>query len=150
MQLWRYKYIPVKKFNLSKAADIQPKTLLKSKLFYHRYFARFLFGILSRGCFRTKQPNQPSVIMQPGKFLKPVTLAMSFSRYAWRRNASLVYGMAISLLFIWVNLKIYILVIQERCFANFSSKKISYFSAHSAHVEKYQTLYKLFWKQPRI
>ena len=82
MQLWRYKYIPVKKFNLSKAADIQPKTLLKSKLFYRRYFARFLFGILSRGCFRTKQPNQPSVIMQPGKFLKPVSLALPFSRYA--------------------------------------------------------------------
>ena len=90
--------------------------------------------------------------MKPGKFFEPVSLARLFSvatlllwklkgrcrvkwlwveshfttrlfRYAWRNNLSLIYGMAISLLFIWVNLKISILVIQEPCFANFLLKK---------------------------
>ena len=65
--------------NLSKAADIQPETLLKNKLFHQRYFARFLSGTLFSGSFHTKQPNQPSVIMQPGKLLKPVSLAQPFS-----------------------------------------------------------------------
>ena len=153
----------MKKFNLSKAAYIQPETLLKNKLFHHRFFARFLFGTLFSGSFRAKQPKQPSVVMKPGKYFEPVSLARPLSvatlllwklkgrcrvkwlwveshfttrlfRYAWRNNLSLIYGMAISLLFIWVNLKISIIVIQEPCFANFLLKK-SYFSARSAHVE---------------
>ena len=61
--------------NLSKAADIQPETLLKNKLFHQRYFAIFFFLILLSGSFRTKQPTEPSAIMQPGKLLKPVSLA---------------------------------------------------------------------------
>ena len=65
--------------NLSKVADIQPGTFLKNKLFHQRYFAIFLSGILLSGSFRTKQPNQPSAIMQPGKLLKPVSLAEPFS-----------------------------------------------------------------------
>ena len=69
----------MKKLNLSKAADIQPETLLKNKLFHQRYFARFLSGTLFSGSFHTKQPNQPSVIMQPGKLLKPVSLARPVS-----------------------------------------------------------------------
>ena len=69
----------MKKLNLSKAADIQPETLIKNKLFRQRYFARFLSGSLFSGAFRTKQPNQPGIIMQPGKLLKPVSLAQPFS-----------------------------------------------------------------------
>ena len=73
--------IPVKKFNLSKAADIQPETLLKNKLFHQRYFARFLSVCLEHltGFFCTKQPNQTSVLMEPGKFLKPFSLAQPVS-----------------------------------------------------------------------
>ena len=76
MQLWQNKYLW--KFK-SKAADIQPETLLKNKLFHQRYFAIFLSGILLSGSFRTKQPTEPSAIMQPGKLLKPVSLAEPFS-----------------------------------------------------------------------
>ena len=48
--------------NLSKAADIQPETLIKNKLFHQRYVAIFLSGILLSGPFRTKQPNQSSAV----------------------------------------------------------------------------------------
>ena len=97
--------------------------------------------------------------MQAGKLLKPVRLALPFSfttfllwklkarcrmkwlwveihfttrlsRYAWRSNTSLIYGMAISLLFI-----ISFLIIQEHCFVNCLLKKNQIFFAHSGHVE---------------
>ena len=112
----------MKKFNLSKAADIQPETLLKNKLFHHRYFAKFLSETFFSGSFRTKHPNQPSVIMQPGILLKLFSLTRPFSvttlllwklkarcwlkwlwvkshftswlsRYAWRSNTSLIYNL---------------------------------------------------------
>ena len=69
----------MKKFNLSKSGDIQPETLLKNKLFHRNYFASFLSGILFTGYSCNKQPNQPSAIIEPGKHLKPVTLARPFS-----------------------------------------------------------------------
>ena len=118
---------------------------------------------LFSGSFRIKQPNQSSVTMQPEKPLKPVSLARPFSvttlllwklmkwlwveshftnwlsRYAWRSNTSLIFGIAISLHFIWVNLKISVLVIQEHCFANSLLEKINYFST-------FQTSNKVFWK----
>ena len=69
----------MRELNLSKAAGIQPETFLKNKLFPQRYFARFLSGTHFSGSFRTKQPNQPSVIMNLGKLLKPVNWAQPFS-----------------------------------------------------------------------
>ena len=69
----------MRELNLSKAAGIQPETLLKNKLFPQRYFAWFLSGTHFSGSFRTKQPNQPSVIMNLGKLLKPVNLAQRHS-----------------------------------------------------------------------
>ena len=36
-------------------------------------------GTLFSGSVRTEQPNQPSVMMQPGKHLKPVSFAQPFS-----------------------------------------------------------------------
>ena len=39
------KYIPVKKFNLSKAVDIQPETLLKNKFFHHMCFCLEQFSV---------------------------------------------------------------------------------------------------------
>ena len=45
------------------------------------------------------------------------------SRYAWISYTSLIYGMTLaSFFFIWMNLKISILFIQERCYANCSLK----------------------------
>ena len=57
------------------------------------------------------------------------------SKYAWISNTSLIYGMAITLFSIWMNLNIFIFVIQERCFANILLKKISYFLAYSVNAE---------------
>ena len=123
-----------------------------------------LSGTLLSGSLLTKQPNQPSVIMQARKILKALTwhnlsqlshfvfwklkarcgmkclwvkrhVTTRLSTYAWISNASLIYGIRISFLFIWINLKISILFIQERRFAKLLSKKISYFYAHFAHAE---------------
>ena len=66
------------KLIFSKAADIQPENLLKNKIFQRRDFAQFLSETLLGSSFRTNQTNQPSVIMQPRKRLKPVSLARSF------------------------------------------------------------------------
>ena len=169
------KKTPVKKLNVSKAADIQRKTLLKNKFFHHRYFARFLSGTLSSGSSRTKEFNQPSFIMESGKPLKPVRLKQHFfvttlvfwklktrcrmkwlwveshftarlSRYAWISNTSLIYGMTISLFFIWMNLKIFIFVIQDCCFANILLKKIMLIPLMLKTFVLYQTSYKFFWK----
>ena len=116
--------------------------------------------------------------MQPSKLLKPVSLTLPLSvttlllwklkarcgmkwlwveshfttrlsRYTWKSNASLIYSMVISLFFIWMNLKICILVVQEHCFTNFSLKKLVSFLLISLMFKTfvlYQTSYKVFWK----
>ena len=153
------------KLNLSKVADIQRETLLKNKFFHHRYFAKFLSGTLSSGSSRTKEFNEPSIIMESGKPLKPVRLKQHFfvttlvfwlwveshfiarlSRYAWISNTSLIYGITISLFFIWMSLKISIIVIQDCCFVNILLKKIMPIPLMLKTFVLYQTSYKAFWK----
>ena len=46
-----------------------------------------------------------------------------------------------------MNQKISIPLIQERCLANISLKKMSYFSAHSTHAENICVLSNVFTKQ---